>query len=213
MIANFTWSGRPAGSRTPRAGTVGMMLRRGTGGYYVNGVVSRWAGQPSACGTQTTLDRITGPTSCSRTCCWLKTASFSDPSPVRPSREPSTSGQRSWRPTRVPPPCAPSPRCRPPRPPAVSIGPPRRLTRPDRRSGRLHRRHRHEAGTFITATAYRGAADPGGSEMVAGLDQLRRELAEWRVPSAERREPTSHVLGGPGAGTDSGSRQHFVARS
>lgn len=43
VIANFTLvgTGDPATSGTN--GGIGMMLRRGTGGYYVNGIVARWS--------------------------------------------------------------------------------------------------------------------------------------------------------------------------
>ncbi|MBK7835019.1 MAG: fibronectin type III domain-containing protein [Gemmatimonadetes bacterium] len=43
VVANFTLVGTGDIASSASAGGVGMMLRRGTGGYYVNGVVSRWA--------------------------------------------------------------------------------------------------------------------------------------------------------------------------
>jgi len=45
VFANFTVIGVGAGVTTPTNGGVGMVLRRGTGGYYVNGVVARWPRQ------------------------------------------------------------------------------------------------------------------------------------------------------------------------
>ncbi|MFN0180801.1 MAG: hypothetical protein ACKVZ0_18515 [Gemmatimonadales bacterium] len=60
LIANFTLVGPPAGVNTQGSGTVGMMLRRGTGGYYVNGLVSRWGRAAISLRDQPTLDRITG---------------------------------------------------------------------------------------------------------------------------------------------------------
>ena len=60
LIANFTLVGPPAGVNTQGSGTIGMMLRRGTGGYYVNGVVARWARAGVSLRDQPTLDRITG---------------------------------------------------------------------------------------------------------------------------------------------------------
>jgi hypothetical protein len=42
VFANFTIVGVPAGVTVPANGGVGMVLRRGTGGYYLNGVVARW---------------------------------------------------------------------------------------------------------------------------------------------------------------------------
>jgi len=45
VFANFTMIGVGASVTTPTNGGVGMVLRRGTGGYYVNGVVARWPRQ------------------------------------------------------------------------------------------------------------------------------------------------------------------------
>ncbi|CAN5765687.1 hypothetical protein BH23GEM3_BH23GEM3_25030 [soil metagenome] len=42
VFANFTLIGPPAGTWDTPAGNVGMMLRRGVGGYYVNGIVARY---------------------------------------------------------------------------------------------------------------------------------------------------------------------------
>jgi hypothetical protein len=42
LVANFTLIGCGQASCVGTSGGYGMMLRRGTGGYYVNGVVARW---------------------------------------------------------------------------------------------------------------------------------------------------------------------------
>lgn len=42
VFANFTLIGTPTGVTVPGSGGVGAVLRRGTGGYYLNGVVARW---------------------------------------------------------------------------------------------------------------------------------------------------------------------------
>ncbi|HYW31890.1 MAG TPA: hypothetical protein VE869_10320 [Gemmatimonas sp.] len=42
VFANFTIIGTPDGVTSPTAGGRGMVVRRGTGGYYLNGVVARW---------------------------------------------------------------------------------------------------------------------------------------------------------------------------
>jgi hypothetical protein len=57
LVANFTLVGPPAGVNETGSGLVGMMLRRGTGGYYVNGVVARWGRAAISLRDQTTLDR------------------------------------------------------------------------------------------------------------------------------------------------------------
>ena len=42
LVTNFTVVGFPAGVTPPSGGGRGMVLRRGTGGYYVNGIIARW---------------------------------------------------------------------------------------------------------------------------------------------------------------------------
>jgi hypothetical protein len=42
VFANFTLVGPAAGVTVPGSGGVGAVLRRGTGGYYINGVMTRW---------------------------------------------------------------------------------------------------------------------------------------------------------------------------
>jgi hypothetical protein len=58
VVANFTLVGPPTGVFSGSAGGVGMMLRRGTGGYYVNGVVARWERAAISLRDQATLDRL-----------------------------------------------------------------------------------------------------------------------------------------------------------
>lgn len=42
LVTNFTVVGFPTGVTPPTGGGRGMVLRRGTGGYYVNGIIARW---------------------------------------------------------------------------------------------------------------------------------------------------------------------------
>jgi hypothetical protein len=42
VVANFTIVGTNSTASSGSAGGIGMMLRRGTGGYYVNGIAARW---------------------------------------------------------------------------------------------------------------------------------------------------------------------------
>lgn len=58
MVANATIIGPPA-TVTNSAGNVGMMLRRGTAGVYVNLVLSRWGRAAVSLRDQSTLDQIT----------------------------------------------------------------------------------------------------------------------------------------------------------
>jgi hypothetical protein len=59
MVANATLIGPPA-TVTNSSGNIGMMLRRGTGGYYVNSVVARWSRAGISLRDQTTLNRLPG---------------------------------------------------------------------------------------------------------------------------------------------------------
>jgi hypothetical protein len=58
MVANATIIG-PPGTVTNSAGNVGMMLRRGTAGVYVNIVLSRWGRAAISLRDQSTLDQVT----------------------------------------------------------------------------------------------------------------------------------------------------------
>jgi hypothetical protein len=62
MFANFTLVGTGPGVVDATSGGVGMMLRRGTAGYYVNGIVARWPRAAISLRDQTTLDRATDGT-------------------------------------------------------------------------------------------------------------------------------------------------------
>jgi hypothetical protein len=42
VVANFTLIGTNDATKSGSTGGVGMMLRRGTGGFYVNGIIDRW---------------------------------------------------------------------------------------------------------------------------------------------------------------------------
>lgn len=58
LVANFTLVGTGEGVVDQTSGGIGMMLRRGTAGYYVNGVVARWPRAAISLRDQSTLDRV-----------------------------------------------------------------------------------------------------------------------------------------------------------
>lgn len=58
MFSNFTLVGTGAGVVDATSGGIGMMLRRGTAGTYVNGVVARWPRSAISLRDQSTLDRV-----------------------------------------------------------------------------------------------------------------------------------------------------------
>ena len=57
LVANFTLVGPVDGIFAGTSGGIGMMLRRGTGGYYVNGVIARWERAGISLRDQSTIDR------------------------------------------------------------------------------------------------------------------------------------------------------------
>jgi len=57
LVANFTIIGCGQASCVGSGGGHGMMLRRGTGGYYVNGVIARWPTDGISLRDQQTYDR------------------------------------------------------------------------------------------------------------------------------------------------------------
>ena len=59
VFANFTMIGVGGGQTTPASGGVGMVLRRGTGGHYLNGVVARWPRQAISLRDSTSNNRFT----------------------------------------------------------------------------------------------------------------------------------------------------------
>lgn len=59
LVANFTLVGTGPGVVDATSGGIGMMLRRGTGGYYVNGVLARWPRAAISLRDASTNDRIT----------------------------------------------------------------------------------------------------------------------------------------------------------
>ncbi|HEX8672259.1 MAG TPA: fibronectin type III domain-containing protein [Longimicrobium sp.] len=58
VFANFTMNGTGPGV-VPAAGGFGGVLRRGAGGFYVNGIIARWPGAALAIRDAATNDRIT----------------------------------------------------------------------------------------------------------------------------------------------------------
>ncbi len=58
VFANYTVIGVGGTQTTPTQGGVGMVLRRGTGGYYINGVIARWPRQAISMRDSTTNNRF-----------------------------------------------------------------------------------------------------------------------------------------------------------
>jgi hypothetical protein len=58
VFANFTLVGAPQGAWETTGGNFGMMLRRGTGGLYVNGVVTRFSREAISLRGEQTMSRV-----------------------------------------------------------------------------------------------------------------------------------------------------------
>lgn len=160
VFANFTLIGRGDAATISSGGDIGMTLRRGTGGHYVNGVLGRWARAAISIRDAATQTRITNgdlslngvliseapvifqtgqqagvdPASFNLVLSAASTASLFASVPTFPVNE----GQIDWTP-------APGS--------AIRTGGTATFT------GQLAAR----AGTFITPTTYRGAADPNAA--------------------------------------------------
>ena len=60
LVANFTLVGTGTGVVDATSGGIGMMLRRGTAGQYVNGIVARWPRAAMSLRDASTIARATG---------------------------------------------------------------------------------------------------------------------------------------------------------
>jgi hypothetical protein len=165
LVANFTIIGRgDAATRIP-AGEFGMVLRRGTGGYYVNGVLGRWLGSAISVRDADTQARVvasqlgisnilvsdapavyqTGQqvgVDAAANALLMTTSTTSSLFAALPAA-PTSETQLDWMPS------ANS---------AIRTGGLATFT------GALQTK----AGTFVTGTAYRGAADPNGTKWWEG---------------------------------------------
>lgn len=162
LIANFTLVGPPSGVNTQGSGTLGMILRRGTGGYYLNGVVARWARAGVSLRDQTTLDRIAAGDLQLKNLLLTDNGVAFQPqtgSVIQGAVDLTANAIESQTGT------APSLFAGLPATPSVatldwqpSAGSPARTGGMSTFAGALAAK----AGTFVTATAYRGAAGPDG---------------------------------------------------
>lgn len=172
VFANFTAVGTGPGFVDANNGGFGMVLRRGTGGYYVNGILARWPKAPLSLRDAATEARFSagdalvsnlllasnGPAQDNATTFESGTGRFTIDEAanaivkttqtaaslvnVLPT-DPTSGAQFDWQ------------------PPAASTASSGGMST---FSGDLSTR----AGTFVTATDYRGAADPDGPKWWAG---------------------------------------------
>jgi len=188
VFANFTMIGVGASVTTPTNGGVGMVLRRGTGGYYVNGVVARWPRQAISVRDTTSNNRFQVDSLIARNLYFADNGSQNsgvtfDPTGTNFGQEAAFTARNSnitvaagtvtaaslftalpaggttapavagfdWSPATGSP---------------IATGGLSSFTADPRIAAR--------AGTFITATAYRGAAAPGGTKWWANWTNYAR---------------------------------------
>lgn len=177
MFANFTLVGTGSGVVDATSGGIGMMLRRGTAGAYVNGIVARWPRAAISLRDQTTLDRVNdgslslknlylaenGPTFQAASGSTVQgtvdlTANNIEVAPAATTAAsiftsmPATPGSAAnldW---------------------ALAAGVAPRTGGTGAFTGALAT----QGGTFVTGTAYRGAADPAGVKWWAGWTNYAR---------------------------------------
>lgn len=177
IFANFTLVGTGPGVVDATAGGVGMMIRRGTAGAYVNGIVARWPRAAISLRDQTTIDRANdgslvlrnlylaenGPTFQAASGTTVQgtvdlTANNIEVAPGTTTASslflampavPTTAASLDW---------------------ALAAGVAPRTGGTGAFTGGLAT----QAGTFVTGTIYRGAADPAGVKWWAGWTNYAR---------------------------------------
>ncbi|HUF11913.1 MAG TPA: fibronectin type III domain-containing protein [Longimicrobiales bacterium] len=173
LVANFTLIGTGPGV-VPAGGGRGMMLRRGTGGYYVNGVIARWPAYAITLRDAATNQRITdGDLLLRNLLAAGNGATFEPDDPASSTRHYSVDAGANAIETNSSAPASlftsltASLEGLDWTPPAGSPAASGGLTS---FTGAIATR----AGTFVTPTSYRGAADPAGARWWASWTNYAR---------------------------------------
>jgi len=183
VVANFTLVGAAPGAWETSGGNIGMMLRRGTGGLYVNGVIARYSRAAISIRGQEVKNRLDAGLLAVRNVLLAENGAVfqpgdpNDPDPTQRQftldmgangleetaaatvdlfaslpADPADPGDLDW---------------------APAAGSPLATGGLHDFSG-LPQTLREAAGTFITPTAYRGAADPNGERWWEGWTYYAR---------------------------------------
>ena len=179
MFANFTLVGTGSGV-VPSGGGVGMLLRRGVGGYYVNGIIARWPNAAMSIRDAATWDRVAAGNLVIRNLLLAENAkSFTIANGQFPAEADSAATKAAWNvqnhagttgslftafPTRPAAPTLATLDWAPPAGSAAASGGTGAFT------GTLST----IGGTFVTGTDYRGAAAPGGDKWWQGWTNYAR---------------------------------------
>ena len=179
MFANFTVVGTGAGV-VPSGGGIGMLLRRGAGGYYVNGIVARWPNAAMSIRDQATWDRVAAGSLLVRNLLLAENAkTFTLASGQFPAEADSAATKTAWNVQTVAGTTGSLFTSFPARPAAPTLAsmdwtPPAGSAAATGGTGAFTGTLATVGGTFVTGTDYRGAAAPGGEKWWQGWTNYAR---------------------------------------
>lgn len=179
MFANFTVVGTGPGV-VPSGGGIGMLLRRGVGGYYVNGIVARWPNAALSVRDQATWDRVAAGSLVVRNVVLAENArTFTIAGGHFPAEADSAATKTAWNLQAVAGTTASLFTSFPARPAAPTLAtmdwtPPAGSAAASGGTGAFTGTLLTVGGTFVTGTDYRGAAAPGGEKWWQGWTNYAR---------------------------------------
>jgi hypothetical protein len=179
MFANFTVVGTGPGV-VPSGGGIGMLLRRGVGGYYVNGVIARWPNAAMSIRDAATWDRVAAGNLIIRNLLLAENArTFTIANGQFPTAADSAAIKTQWSVETAAGTTASLFTSFPTRPAAPTLAtmdwtPPSASPAATGGTGAFTGTLATIGGTFVTGTTYRGAAAPGGEKWWAGWTSYAR---------------------------------------
>jgi hypothetical protein len=179
LFANFTVVGTGAGV-VPSGGGVGMLLRRGAGGYYVNGILARWPNSAMIIRDQATWDRVAAGNLIIRNLLLAENSrTFALANGQFPVEADSAATKTSWNIETVAGTTGALFTSFPARPAAPTLAtmdwtPPTASPAATGGTGAFTGKLLEVGGTFVTGTTYRGAAAPGGEKWWQGWTNYTR---------------------------------------
>lgn len=179
MFANFTVVGTGTGV-VPSGGGIGMLLRRGVGGYYVNGILARWPQAAISIRDQATWDRVAAGTMIIRNLLVAESGpTFQSGSGRFPAEADSAATKTAFSIQNATGATGTLFTTFPTRPAAPTVAtmdwtPPTASPAATGGTGAFTGTLATVGGTFVTGTAYRGAAAPGGDKWWVGWTSYAR---------------------------------------
>lgn len=179
LFANFTVVGTGPGV-VPSGGGIGMLLRRGVGGYYVNGILARWPQAAISVRDQATWDRVAAGTLIVRNLLVAESGpTFQVGSGRFPAEADSAATKTAWSIQNHAGTTSSLFTTFPSRPAAPTLAtmdwtPPAGSAAASGGTGVFTGTLATVGGTFATGTDYRGAAAPGGEKWWQGWTYYAR---------------------------------------